>query len=137
MLNIRGLHPAWGGRKIRRVLERAGMGSLPSASTITQILHRHNLISAAASAQATPWTRFEREQPNELWQVDFKGEFKTSAGKWCYPLTMLDDHSRFSLGMYCCGNQRRATIKPHFREVFLRYGIPRTIYVDNGNPWSS
>jgi len=137
VLKIRGLHPAWGGRKIRRVLERAGLASLPSASTITQILHRHSLISAAASAQATPWTRFERTQPNELWQVDFKGEFKTSAGKWCYPLTILDDHSRFSLGMYCCGNQQRGTIKPHFREVFLRYGIPRTIYVDNGNPWGT
>ena len=137
VLKIRGLHPAWGGRKIRRVLEREGVAAPPSASTITQILHRHQLISEAASTAATAWTRFERAQPNELWQVDFKGEFKTAAGNWCYPLTILDDHSRFSVGMYCCGNQQQVTVKPHFREVFLRYGIPRAIYVDNGNPWGT
>lgn len=137
VLKVRGRHPSWGGRKIREVLVRAGMASCPSASTITQILHRQGLVSVEASAKATRWIRFERDEPNDLWQVDFKGEFKISRGRWCYPLTILDDHSRFSLGVYGCGNQRRPTVMQHFREVFQRYGIPRSIYVDNGNPWGT
>lgn len=137
VLKVRSEHRSWGGRKIREVLLQGGLADPPSASTITQILHRHDLVTSAATTKAERWTRFERGEPNELWQVDFKGEFKVSAGGWCYPLTLLDDHSRFSLGVFGCGNQQRTTVKARFREVFERYGIPRSVYVDNGNPWGT
>lgn len=137
VLKIRKKHPAWGGRKIRRRLQEQGMNSVPSASTITAILHRHGCISKEESAKHQPYGSFERPEPNELWQVDFKGEFKLSRGNNCYPLTILDDHSRYSLGVIACGNQKRLTVQKHFREVFDRYGLPRAIYVDNGNPWGT
>ena len=60
-----------------------------------------------------------------------------SGGGRCYPLTLLDDCSRYSLGVFACDNQRGVTVKTHFRDVFYRYGIPRAIYVDNGNPWGT
>ncbi len=137
VLRIRQQHPAWGGRKIRKRLEVQGVKSPPSASTITTILHRHGCIDEAESVKHTPYGSFERATPNELWQVDFKGEFSLSRGNLCYPLTILDDHSRYSLGVFACSNQKRVTVQHHFRHVFNRYGLPRAIYVDNGNPWGT
>ena len=135
VLQIRDAHPAWGGLKIRKRLKVMGEKTLPSPSTIAAVLKRHDRISDAESAKRKPWTRFERERPNELWQVDFKGEFALNNKSYCYPLTLLDDHSRFSLGILACGNQTRQTVQSHFRNVFAIYGLPHAIYVDNGNPW--
>ena len=137
VVEVRGEHPAWGGRKIRRYLLNQGLSDVPSASTITAILHRRGLISEEESSKHRAYSRFERSEPNELWQLDFKGEFALSNGRKCYPLTLLDDHSRYSLGLQACPNQRRATVQTHLRAVFERYGIPQAIYVDNGNPWGT
>ena len=137
VLEVRKQHPAWGGRKIRQRLVMQGRKTPPSASTITEILRRHGCLAAEESAKHRPYTRFERSEPNELWQVDFKGEFALGRRGLCYPLTILDDHSRYSLGLFACGNQKRSTVQNHFRNVFERYGLPRGIYVDNGNPWGT
>lgn len=137
VLAVRREHTAWGGRKIRKRLKNLGMASPPAASTITAILHRHGLISEEESAKHKAYSRWERAETNSLWQMDFKGEFKLLDGKYCYPLTLLDDHSRFSLGIAACGNQRRETVREHLRSIFDRYGIPGAIYVDNGVPWAS
>lgn len=137
VLEVRSKHPAWGGRKIRRCLENRGLKKVPSASTITTILRRHGLLSQEAAEQSRPYERFQRPYPNEMWQMDFKGEFPLSPRKKCYPLTIMDDHSRYSLGIKACGNQRGSTVKRHLRDVFQKYGIPRAIYVDNGNPWGT
>ena len=137
VLKVRQRHPSWSGRKIRRRLQDQGVESPPSASTITAILHRHGRIDEAESAKHRAYGSFERAIPNELWQVDFKGEFSLSSGSLCYPLTILDDHSRYSLGVLACSNQKRETVQNHFRHIFDRYGLPRAIYVDNGNPWGT
>jgi len=110
---------------------------LPSPSSITRILHRHGLICPLESKKRVAWKSFQHDQPNDLWQIDFKGDFEMTCGKRCYPLTILDDHSRYSLGIIACGNQKGVTVKAHFRSVFQTYGIPRAIYVDNGNPWGN
>ena len=137
VLNVRGKHPHWGPFKIRRLLQNQGMGPVPAASTITSILHRNGCITAEESSKHKPLGHFQRATANELWQVDFKGEFKLTGDQWCYPLTLLDDHSRFSLGIFACGNQRRLTVQEYFRRVFDRYGMPHSVYVDNGNPWGT
>lgn len=137
ILEIRDAHPAWGGRKIRRRLQNLKMQEVPAASTITAILRRHGRISSEASQERIPYQSFERNAPNELWQMDFKGEFKMSNGRYCYPLTVLDDHSRFALGLVACGDQQRPTVQQHLISLFRRYGLPRAIYTDNGPPWGS
>ena len=137
VLSIRDAHPAWGGRKIRARLQALGERRPPAASTITEILRRHGRITPAASAHRQPYGSFQRSCPNELWQIDFKGEFKMSNGRYCYPLTLLDDHSRFAIGLFACDNQRRGTVQGHLTALFRRYGLPQAIYSDNGPPWGS
>lgn len=137
ILKLRSAHPTWGGRKLRKRLLALGSPCVPSASTITAILHRHGLICPQESGKHVAFSRFERGAPNDLWQMDFKGEFDLSTRKKCYPLTILDDHSRYSLGIRACRNQRRLTVKGQLRDVFDNYGIPWAIYVDNGTPWGT
>jgi len=81
--------------------------------------------------------RFERENPNDLWQIDFKGKFQLLTKETCYPLTMLDDHSRFSLAIKACKNEQFLTVKQHLIHTFKKYGLPNQINFDNGNPWGN
>lgn len=135
VLTVRAAHPAWGGRKIARILLTRHEVSL-SPSTVTAILHRHGLIDAAASERSRPWLRFERAAPNELWQMDFKGHFALASGR-CHALTVLDDHSRYSICLAACDNERTATVQERLCAAFHRYGCPEAIITDNGSPWSS
>ena len=136
VLDMRDQQPTWGARKIARRLRDLGLQGVPSPSTVTAILHRHGCISEAASASAQHWQRFEHAQPNALWQMDFKGDFMTTRGR-CHPLTVIDDHSRYSLAVQACANVSTETVRPHLREVFQRYGLPVRINTDNGAPWGT
>jgi transposase InsO family protein len=131
----RKLHPSWGGRKIaQRMLVLHQVPLAPS--TVTSILHRHGLITPEASQAAAPIQRFEHEQPNALWQMDFSGTFMTLAGQ-CLPLVVLDDHSRFNLTLTANAKTTAGDIRPQLQEVFRRYGMPARINVDNGPPWGA
>jgi len=131
---LRGEHPAWGARKLRRRLQDLGQAGLPATSTITGILHRHGLIAPEASRAAHPFQRFERPAPNQLWQVDFKGHFALRAGR-CYPLCALDDHSRYNVLLAACANQQEHTVQTHLQGSFRRHGLPDGLLWDNGSPW--
>jgi len=129
-------YPEWGGRKLKKVLEDEGRQGLPSASTITEILRRNNLLSTTSAAHPGPWQRFEHAHPNDLWQMDFKGPI----GTWCgdaHALTVLDDHSRYSLGIEICQQQIYDDTKIALASVFRRYGLPHRMTMDNGNPWGN
>src|SRR5947208_327532 len=89
VLRLRDQHPAWGGRKIHARLVALNRHNVPAPSTITAILRRHGRIEPGAAPRA--FIRFQRDRPNELWQMDFKGHFPTAAGR-CHPLTILGDH---------------------------------------------
>lgn len=136
IVDLRQAHPAWGGRKIAARLRELGHAEVPPPSTVTSILHRHGLISPAASAVATPWQRFEHALPNALWQIDFKGYFDTPAGR-CHPLTLIDDHSRFNLLLAACKRTNTAAVQEALTGSFRRYGLPVRINADNGAPWGS
>ena len=137
VLAVRARHPAWGGRKIRAVLHREGMADPPAASTITQILRRHHQLGSDDGEATGPaaWQRFEHPRPNDLWQMDFKGDFSLANGRRCYPLTVLDDHSRYNLALRACADQQRVTVKQALTATFERYGLPRRMVMDNGSPW--
>jgi transposase InsO family protein len=125
---------AWGGRKIAASLKRGGATVVPAPSTITEILRRHGKLDQRASEHPGPYQRFERAQPNELWQMDFKGDFAVGRGS-CHPLTVLDDHSRYSLGLEACANQQDQTTRGRLLPVLRRYGLPVAMLMDNGSPW--
>ncbi len=136
VLAVRREHRVWGGRKIRHVLLREGFPSIPSASTITEILRRHGQLEADESSKHRPLQRFEHPEPNDLWQMDFKGHFKHRHGR-CHPLTVLDDHSRFGLGLQACPNEGGTMVKAKLTRIFRQYGLPKRMLVDNGSPWGS
>lgn len=148
-LAVRDLHPSWGGRKIKAVLSRRAQaeqlcdddgvlvspGDVPSASTITAILRRHHRLDERECMKHVPFKRFEHAAANDLWQMDFKGHFALAKGGRCHPLTVLDDHSRFAVGVRACVDEKAATVKRELTGIFRRYGLPRRMLMDNGSPW--
>jgi transposase InsO family protein len=137
VLRMRHEHPCWSGHKISRRLRDLGLQDVPAPSTITAILHRHGRIGQKASLDATAWQRFERAQPNELWQMDFKGDFAMLDQRRCYPLTVLDDHSRYNIVLHACLSTDGLTVRTQLQRAFAQYGLPQQINVDNGAPWGS
>ncbi len=75
--------------------------------------------------------------PNDLWCADFKGEFKTGDGIYCYPLTVTDEHSRFLLGCQALRSTKVVEAKPVFTRLFKEYGLPKRIRTDNGVPFAT
>jgi transposase InsO family protein len=140
VVSIRQAHPAWGGRKIAHFLER-DHGQAIAPSTVTHILHRHALISPQASEAPQAWQRFEHPHPNSLWQMDFKGHVPLTLEQHgitrVHPLTILDDHSRFNLGLQACADERGETVQARITAIFRHYGLPERINVDNGPPWGT
>ena len=137
ILKLRDKHDTWGARKIYAYLTKQNIKDLPAISTITEILKRNGYISKEASLKRQALTRFEREMPNDLWQMDFKGHFKLKDKQSCYPLTTIDDHSRFSLCLKVCVNEALMPVKMHLTHTFNEYGLPIQINVDNGPPWGN
>lgn len=130
-------HPAIGATKIHRILKRQGVEGVPSRKTCNNILRRNGLITPEASTAATPYKRFERAYPNQMWQTDYKGKVMMKNGLYCHPLNIIDDCSRFNL---CCRAMHGNTfeeIKPVMIELFETYGLPSSLLCDNGPPWGT
>lgn len=126
----------WGARKIKWSLETAGQGPV-AKSTVHSILCRHGRVQASPGQVTSSYQRFEQERPNQLWQMDFKGHFQLGNRERCHALTVLDDHSRYSLCLQACRNEQTATVKERLTATFRRYGLPERMLMDNGSPWGS
>lgn len=130
IVTIRMNHPGWGAKKIKVVLENRGE-TMPCIKTVNNILNRYDCISKEESQKRRAYTRFEKEQCNEMWQTDFKGEFKMQNGKYCYPLDIFDDHSRFVIRIIPSESTSNLVL-PAFREAFYEFGMPNSVLSDNG-----
>jgi transposase InsO family protein len=135
-------HPTWGPRKLKAWLERAQPRQpWPACSTIGAILKREGLSAPRRRRTLKPsvWrpARTEADVANRVWTADFKGEFRLGSGKLCYPLTIIDAHSRFLLA--CRGMPSTATsgARAGFERAFREYGLPEVIRTDNGIPFST
>jgi len=137
VVEMRQEHPVWGARKIQARLKALKKPIPASHNTITAILHRHELIESQESIKHTAYRRFERDAPNQLWQMDFKGYFSLQSGGFCHPLTVLDDHSRFLIGLQACPNEKSITVKERLTALFQAYGLPERMLMDNGSPWGT
>jgi transposase InsO family protein len=124
----------WGARKIQWCLQR-DQQLIVAKSTVHSILQRHGRVAATSEPGPSGYQRFEQERPNQLWQMDFKGYFALANGEHCHPLTVLDDHSRYSLCLQACHNQQTATVQDRLTTTFRRYGLPERMLMDNGSPW--
>ena len=110
---------------------------VPHASTITEILRRHQRLSSEESAKHRSWQRCEAEAPNDLWQIDFNGHLEMADGIRCHPPTVIDGHTRFCLGLRACTYERRTTVKEQLTAIFRRHGLLGRLLTDIGPPWGN
>ncbi len=134
--------PHWGARKIRELLVRrlAGDVRIPAKSTVHAVLDRHGLVKRAKQrrrqkAQGTPLS--EALAPNALWCTDFKGEFRLGNRRYCYPLTVTDQASRYLLAVEAFDSNRQDGVIEAFLRLFKDRGLPAAIRSDNGVPFAS
>jgi transposase InsO family protein len=118
----------WGARKVRQIVKNQGL-QVPSVNTVQTILARAGCTRSAPAAPATT-QRFERAEPNDLWQMDFKGPLEIARIRM-HPLTLQDDHSRFLLAISLCENHTHALVWNKLWDCFGEYGLPRQILCDN------
>jgi transposase InsO family protein len=138
ILRVRNKHWSWGGRKIHHYLARNGYEEVPHPNTITDILRRHGRLYEWSQKEiGKPYKRFERSEANDLWQMDFKGHFPLLLNNRCHPLTVLDDHSRYAIGLKACSDEKKETVRSALIKIFNTYGLPKQINVDNGPPWGN
>ena len=130
IIAMRTEHPGWGARKIKVALENKGF-EMPCEKTVNNILNRYHCISKEESLKRKAYTRFEKERCNEMWQTDFKGEFKMQNGNYCYPLDIFDDHSRFVIRIKASESTANLVL-PVFRDAFYEFGMPDSVLSDNG-----
>ena len=139
LLALRRRHPRWGPKKLLAVAARRDPGiTWPARSTVARLLHRRGLIAprrARRPAVAHLWRRAPSTRANEVWTVDFKGEFLTGDRCYCYPLTLRDAFSRFVLRCDALTAHTRAVTRPRLERAFAEYGLPDRIRSDNGPPF--
>lgn len=142
VVSERRLHPTWGPKKLRAVLERKyAMESPPAVSTLGAILKRHGMIEArrrrpgAFNVQRGELTGALR--PNHVWATDFKGWFHTLDGERCDPLTVTDLFSRYLIGVQGLPQATQAWTRMAFTNMFRVHGLPEVIRMDNGSPFGS
>jgi transposase InsO family protein len=133
IIETRQERPGWGARKIHAYLTRNGE-NMPCIRTVNNILKRNGLISPEASQARRAFKRFEREHSNDLWQADFKGDILMADGNKCYPLGIIDDHSRYALLIEPKHNQKGVLY--NFIQTFQKYGLPQSILTDNGSTFA-
>jgi transposase InsO family protein len=132
VIELRQKH-GWGAKKLRVLLGREGIEL--SVATINRILDRNGLVEA--DERHKPATkRFEKSSCNELWQMDFKGEWKVEEG-FVFPLTIIDDHSRYSIGVFALPGTSMRPVQDRLVKTFCNYGLPEAMLMDHGSPWWS
>jgi transposase InsO family protein len=133
--------PSWGSAKVLAYLTRKHRGmKLPVDSTVHAILDRNGKVKKRVNRQAykavgTYLT--DAKSSNELWCADFKGQFKMGNGKYCYPLTLTDQHSRYLLLCEGLEDVREKAALEAFKRVFEEHGLPDVIRTDNGVPFAA
>jgi transposase InsO family protein len=141
LLTKRRRHPHWGAKKLLKLLSQEQPDrNWPGRSTACDIFSRHELVREPRRRRiighsGKPTTVINA--PNQLWAADFKGQFKTRDGYYCYPLTVTDGFSRYVLGCQALSSTAVTEAKPVFRRLFQEFGLPECIRTDNGGPFAS
>jgi len=133
----------WGVRKLRHQLQaKYGKRGLPSVTTMGRWLKEWKLTRARRKRSAAGPIVKRKALPkavttNDVWTADFKGWFRLKNGERVEPLTVRDLVSRYVLLVEPMSQQNVARTFPAFRHLFVRYGMPKAIRVDNGSPFGS
>lgn len=133
-------HPTWGPKKLKATLQADLGRALPAASTIGDILTSAGLIEPRRRRPRhvpTPTGLRAVTAPNDVWCIDYKGQFRLGDGTYCYPLTITDQYSRFILCCEAMGVIADEAARAHCLEVFATHGLPTVMRSDNGVPFAS
>ncbi|MBL8206490.1 MAG: IS481 family transposase [Blastocatellia bacterium] len=141
LLEARRRHPTWGADKLLALLKaQEATVAWPSRRTVCDLLSREGLIRQRVGTRKRghpgPPT-LQATAPNQLWCVDFKGQFLTRDGKYCYPLTITDRYSRYLLACHAMPRISSQETQAVFTDLFQHYGLPQAIRSDNGVPFAS
>ncbi len=141
LVGARRRHPNWGARKLILWLQRRQPGlALPAPSTASDILKGLGLITPRRRRRHLPQSGrglTEALAPNQVWTADFKGQFRTRDGRYCYPLTVADRFSRYLLGCRSQLSVETIPTRANFQRLFKEYGLPQIIRTDNGVPFAA
>ncbi len=136
IIRLRRKYPYWGPRKLRAFLfnKTGARSSLPSVSTFARILHRNGMVASAEPAPSWPAVgRFERSLPNELWQMDLKAAMRLSDRSKIYPVGLLDDHSRYLVGLWMIPDQTDSRVLQCWIDAAAANGLPESTLTDHGS----
>ena len=140
-LEVRRHHPSWGAKKLLKIVhKRNPRWHLPCRSTVCDILSRHGMVPKKRRRRHIGHPGKPNSlilAPNDLWSADFKGQFKTGNGVYCYPLTVTDGFSRYLLGCQALYSTAVNGVKPVFTRLFHEFGLPKRIRTDNGVPFAT
>ncbi len=140
VLNLRLMRPTWGPKKLKVKLGELHPGlKFPAASTMGDLLDRHGLIKPRSKRKERfyPTELTHSSNPNDLWCVDFKGQFRLENSAYCYPLTVSDHSSRYLVGCESLENTKELGARAAFEAIFDQFGLPEAIRSDNGAPFAS
>lgn len=141
LLGAREAHRTWGPRKLVPWLKgKRPELELPAPSTVGDLLERKGLVERRRKRRRDEHPgqgALETAAPNQVWTVDFKGEFRTRDARYCYPLTVADAHTRYLLGCDSLHSTSTAGVIPCFERMFREFGLPEAIRSDNGTPFAS
>ena len=135
-------HPTWGPAKLLQYLapRHPEVEDWPAVSTVADLLARHGLVRPRRRRRpvthpgAVP---IHTAAPNDLWTADFKGQFRTKDGVYCYPLTIADQHTRYLVAVRGLSSVRAAGARRVFERAFREFGLPLAIRTDNGVPFAN
>ena len=142
LVELRHNYPTWGARKLHAWLKTNVPGlRLPAIGTISRVLKRQGLIEPRKRRKSSvlPYGPKLRRTtaPNELWCIDFKGQFRMGNGQLCYPLTVTDHYSRYLLGCEALESTQGMPAKEALKHIFREHGLPAAMRSDNGPPFAS
>jgi transposase InsO family protein len=125
----------WGAAKLQEVLhqQKVELGR----ATVHRILVREGRVGEERRSLKKATKRFAREQCNELAQMDFKGEYQLPRKQKCYPLSLLDDCSRYLQGLWPLSSTAGEGVHRCLEGHFKQEGVPQAILMDHGTPWFS
>lgn len=141
LLEARRQHPSWGAEKLLTWLSRRNAKrDWPAPSTVAELLKRAGLVKPRRrSSRTPPYTQpfMQAGEPNVIWSADFKGHFRTTDKRYCYPLTLSDGFSRYLLTCRGLLHPTTEAVWPWFERAFREYGLPLAMRTDNGAPFAS
>ncbi|MGV0426226.1 DDE-type integrase/transposase/recombinase, partial [Corynebacterium tuberculostearicum] len=126
-----------GAHTIRWHLQQEGIDPPPAPSTIHRVLANNgHVIAQPQKRPRSSWIRFQADQPNETWQMDYS-DWTIAGHKRVAILTILDDHSRFIISCCAYNNATVGNVIESFINAGQTHGYPQSTLTDNGRAFTT